>query len=421
MADALHRAHGDLFCDPLLETAFERASKKPMALRGRRPYSVCANRDVGHSRSGRGNQYIRLNTLMASLSKQERYRKLPGRSRPIFAVADAGQQRLWLGPDHILNVRSAWSTESHRQYQLKDIQAITVTGTDRGRNLNFILGIVAAILSATTAYLLVGIPGNAFAATLGVIAGLAAAVCVVYLLSNVLQGKTCVCRLYTAVQTQELRSLGRIRTANRFLDIVKPLIDVVQGPVSEEMLQAQELDSLQASQHAKTKKQSTRQENLYHSEGKVHMALFVLLLFSGLDVLSLMMFSFPERRILDFSILTAAFAVNVVALIKQNKSDLPGPVRGIAWSSLIVLGIMIYGVAIIASIFYLFQELQIQEATSFSLPQGAWFLAITVISGATMILLGVLGIADLLRFRRAHGRLMAAQPTAERPAEETND
>lgn len=358
---------------------------------------------------------------MASIPEHKRYRRLPGRSRRLFTLADAQRQQLWLGPEHMLNVRIAWATESHRRFPFQDIQAITVTGTDRGRNLNYVLGIVTAILGGTAAYLLVGFPGSTAAGTLSVMSGLAAAFCAVYFLVNVALGKTCVCRLYTAVQTEQLKSLGRIRAARRFLNIVTPLIEAVQGPVTEEMLQNRELESPRASEHARTKRRSPSQANLNHSEGNAHVALFTLLLLSGLDVLTLAIFSFPSRRVLDFTLLTLAFVANIVALIKQTKTDLPGPVRGISWTSLIVMGFIIYGIAAVASVFSILQELDLTEAMSFDLPEGMWFLGLTTILGGMIAILGGLGMIDLFRFRRAYRRLMAAQPTAEQAADETDD
>lgn len=421
MADAYYGACRNLFCVAILEAAVERASEEALALRGCRHLGRGANRGVDLSRREYGNGTFRLTLPMASLPEQERYRRLPGRSRRLFTLADAQRQRLWLGREHILNLRIAWATESHRRFQLRDIQAITVTGTERGRNLNYVLGIVTAILGGTAAYLLVAFPGSTGAGTLSVMSGLAAAFCAVYFLVNVALGKTCVCRLYTAVQTEELKSLGRIRSARRFLDIVTPLIEAAQGPVTEEMLQGRELESLEASEHARTNRQSPSQANVNHSEGNVHMALFALLLLSGLDVITLAMFSFPSRRVLDFVLLTLAFVVNIVALIRQSKTDLPGPVRGISWTSMIVMGFIIYSIAGVVSVIAVLQELDLTEALSFEVPEGTWFLVLTTISGATLMILGGLGMMDLFRFRRAYRRLMATQPMAEQPVEETDD
>jgi hypothetical protein len=52
------------------------------------------------------------------------------------------------------------------------------------------------------------------------------------LLINNLLGPSCVCHLRTAVQTEELSSLNRLRRARKLLNRIRPLIAAAQGELS---------------------------------------------------------------------------------------------------------------------------------------------------------------------------------------------
>ena len=54
------------------------------------------------------------------------------------------------------------------------------------------------------------------------------------LISNVILGPTCVCYIRTAVQTERLGSVTRIPAARRLLKRIRPLIEGVQGSLSQQ-------------------------------------------------------------------------------------------------------------------------------------------------------------------------------------------
>src|SRR2546430_6947924 len=56
----------------------------------------------------------------------------------------------------------------------------------------------------------------------------------VLLISNVALGPTCACHIRTAVQTERLSAVTRIRTARRLLRRIRPLIEGVQGSLSQQ-------------------------------------------------------------------------------------------------------------------------------------------------------------------------------------------
>jgi hypothetical protein len=53
-----------------------------------------------------------------------------------------------------------------------------------------------------------------------------------FLVANLLLGPTCVCHLKTAVQTEELPSLRRLRRARKVLARLRPLIVAAQGELT---------------------------------------------------------------------------------------------------------------------------------------------------------------------------------------------
>jgi hypothetical protein len=58
------------------------------------------------------------------------------------------------------------------------------------------------------------------------------------LLLNNLLGPTCTCHLRTAVQTEELPSLSRVRRVRRVLNRIRPLIVAAQGQLTSEEVSA---------------------------------------------------------------------------------------------------------------------------------------------------------------------------------------
>jgi hypothetical protein len=162
-------------------------------------------------------------------AKPKEYRRLPGRGikRQGFLAGSftARRARLWLGQDHLLSVESQWYTEEYRRFYFRDIQAIIIRKTLTGRIINIVLGVLA----------LLNLLG-AFASTDGlrVFWSVIMGVFAFFLLLNTLAGPTSACHLRTAVQTEELASLRRVRRARKVLARVRPLIAEAQGELTPE-------------------------------------------------------------------------------------------------------------------------------------------------------------------------------------------
>ena len=144
------------------------------------------------------------------------YQKLPGRG-----WTWTGPSRVWLSDDHMLLVLGRGFYESYRRFFLNDIQAILVCRTHTGKMWNTIwalgllfFGSIAAVVPDPIAR--------------GILLGLATPFAL-GLVINLILGPTCACHIRTAVQTERVPALSRVRAARRFIARVEPLIITTQG------------------------------------------------------------------------------------------------------------------------------------------------------------------------------------------------
>jgi hypothetical protein len=160
------------------------------------------------------------------MAEKLQYKRLTrGYPRSSFAVAFASRVSLWLGPDHLLQVDNAGYTETYKRFHFQDIQAIIVRKTKRFMVWNVILALPAcACLLAVLPNLNGPNRSEPMAITCGVIAGLF----LFFLLINLALGPTCTCQMQTAVQTEEIPALRRVRKTRKVLNRIYPLITAAQ-------------------------------------------------------------------------------------------------------------------------------------------------------------------------------------------------
>jgi hypothetical protein len=166
------------------------------------------------------------------MAKTEYQRLTRARARSSFAVAFMSRTSLWLGKDHLLFVDSSGYTETYKRFYFRDIQAITMQHTDRGRIWSIVLGMIFMLFLFVTLFTLpkgspAGWSGGELAGEI-VLGGLMA-VLVLFLLINFFLSPTCKTFLRTAVQTEELPSLCRVRQTRKVLGKIRPLIGAAQG------------------------------------------------------------------------------------------------------------------------------------------------------------------------------------------------
>lgn len=141
------------------------------------------------------------------------YRRLPGKHRTL-----GGNSTLWISDDHLLLVKSNRVAEQYRRFYFRDIQAFLIREkrfTPKRNVLDVVLwlGVVWVYLAHAPVTALFG-----------------AAV----LLYKRFSGPYCVCHIQTAVQTEPLPSLYRLRVAEQVLNQIAPLIEAAQAPEVEE-------------------------------------------------------------------------------------------------------------------------------------------------------------------------------------------
>jgi hypothetical protein len=156
---------------------------------------------------------------MARTSSQ--YRRLPGRKSGLLR-----RDTLWLGPDHLLFVRSSRFTEDYRRFYLAEIQAIVLQQRPAGQRKVVDWVAIAFSVLAVAALFATSHPvwGSLLAIVAAVYAWLA------------LRREDCKAWVQTAVGTAELPSLCRIKSATRALAIIDERIRAAQSAMPAEEL-----------------------------------------------------------------------------------------------------------------------------------------------------------------------------------------
>lgn len=154
-----------------------------------------------------------------------KYKRLTrARSRTAFSVAFLSRSSLWLGPDHLLCVDFNGYSETYKRFYFSDIQAIIVRETRRRTIWNVVL-LIPLIFS------IIGALACLSPLNVGAVIGWSTVV-IIFLIPSVInniRGTACTCQLRTAVQTEDLPSLARVRKTHAVLDKIRPLIAAAQG------------------------------------------------------------------------------------------------------------------------------------------------------------------------------------------------
>ncbi len=146
------------------------------------------------------------------------YQKLPGTGHQI-----GGYTRLYRGADHLLQVSSVTFSERYKRFYFRDIQAFIVVRTNEW--------IVITALFLLLALLLTGLAVGVGDSLGSIVLGSFAALLLVIALIVGLRGPSCRCLVRTAVQTEKLPSLNRLRRAEKILAELAPLIIAAQWPM----------------------------------------------------------------------------------------------------------------------------------------------------------------------------------------------
>jgi hypothetical protein len=157
------------------------------------------------------------------------YKRLTWRRRRATKISvSVPRSTLLLGEDHVLKVDSTIFAEDYKRFFFRDIQSITIKTNRRRGFWN------AALVVLLTIILLEGLldsdTWNAWAITMMILATITATL----LLINNMFGTACDVRIQTAVQTDLLAPLSRVKRANHVLERLRPLIIQAQGQLAAE-------------------------------------------------------------------------------------------------------------------------------------------------------------------------------------------
>ena len=163
----------------------------------------------------------------------------PTRQRRRFSFVSSSRSSLWLGKDHLLLVDTEGYTESYKRFYLRDIQAIILRRNSRMLVILIVTGLITALLG----FAALAITDEVGKWIFGTLSGTVA----IPFLINVLYGPACSCKLQTAVQTEDVPSMSRVRRARKVLARIRPLIAEAQGQLSPEEVAARMQGKLELS------------------------------------------------------------------------------------------------------------------------------------------------------------------------------
>src|SRR6266571_2538378 len=161
---------------------------------------------------------------------QQEYQRLTWarRRQSGFIAFSATRSSLWLAKDHLLCIDTTGYTESYKRFYFRDIQAVIIRRTEGWKITALVLGALAGIFALVAA-----LQGELVGRIIfGVLAGLLTLAFIIHLAL----GPSSTCHLRTAVQTEQLPSLNRLRRARHVLNRLRPLIAQAQGQLAPEAI-----------------------------------------------------------------------------------------------------------------------------------------------------------------------------------------
>ena len=337
-------------------------------------------------------------------SNKKSYKKLPGRATGLYR-----RSRLWLGSDHLLAVESNAYQESYQRYYFKDIQALVLRKTVKGKILNGLIGI-PALLAAVKLSTSPVWNDPAWAWYWGIVTG----ILLVLLLGNLFKGATCVCHLRTPISTEQLPSLHRLRTARKVRDRLKPLIEQEQGRLDhEQMLQAVAAQPPHPQPVSGTisaaafSDPTTSEVDNYN--GWAHWLLIpCCLALAGFLILYLYTQGLAMAGV-GLLLSGILLVVNIIALAKQAGGFAPAGLKNVTWSTLVLLFVTM-GLGYFGMFFTLVRNRQFkpmfsQWAIFTSMAQidpmeSAFLSALFILAAICLGALALVGLFSLLGWRR---------------------
>lgn len=152
------------------------------------------------------------------------YRRLPGRTAWLrFGGSSSPACSLWLGPDHLLKIERSTSRETYKRFFYRDIQSIVVEQSSRLNSLAGANVLILFLLLLLIGFLnLMDLGGTVFFSVLALPFAIG-------IIVNLALGSTCEGVLVTAVGTERLSSLCRVKPSVRAVQLISDEVDKAQG------------------------------------------------------------------------------------------------------------------------------------------------------------------------------------------------
>jgi hypothetical protein len=343
--------------------------------------------------------------------KDKKYNKLPGSKKGFLF----GKYTLWQVADHLLHVFSRFGVEDYKRFYFSDIQAIITRKTVAGKVYNIIMGSLS---------LLFLVPFFAFDGPWSIFFLLVSGIMLFIMLINLYRGPTCETRLMTAVQTEKLQSLNRLKKTFEVMDSLRPHIQQAQGSLSRE-----DIIKIPSQPAGRTAPQRSgilavsQLDAVKHEDGRYHMILFMLLLADGVLVTSEFFLLHVVPTVLSSLASLCAGIFAIVALARQHNSDLPGSLRKLTWTTLGFVGAT-FLMGYVAGMVFAFDnpamaynQWEIFKSISNLSPWDSALKMgynILVIGGA--LFLGLPGLVVVRQNQSGGKQRIATMPAASRPA-----
>ena len=255
-------------------------------------------------------------------NEQPAYKRLPGKKKGFII----GHHTLWQGSDHLLQIYSRLGVEDYKRYYFDDIQAIITRKTGSGRIQNIILGAIFGLFCffAVTS-----------AGSWRLLPAIIAAAILLILLINVLRGPTCETVLLTAVQTEKLYPLHRLKTTEPVMNRLRSIIEQRQGRINPVVFEQQPVSTpIRRTERPVGGTDRNGLKAQKNERGRVHLYLFAMLVLDGLIVAAGFMLTHLSLTLLGSAITMLLGIFVVVALVKQHESNLKRSVRTLTWAAL---------------------------------------------------------------------------------------
>jgi hypothetical protein len=344
------------------------------------------------------------------MKKRGEYWRLPGRGRKRggTALIVRTMATLWLGGDHLLCRYGMGYVEELRRFYYRDIQAIAATLTNRRAVWNGIFiacFVLTGVLSAVS-YLQGGGWTIAFFSAW-------ACLFLVFAFINQLKGPTCKCQLRTAVSVEDLPSLKRTKVAERAIALIRVRLERAQGRLTREELEG----------HAHERRPSPSAKAVLHEadgrasdyDGRYHALLFFLLLLGAVIYATDMFYETLLVTLLAGASSASITVATVAALARQRGSAVTEELKGITWSAMafvFVTYLLGYSLLISAAIqnpgSMGQQCVSLKTLSTISPFDNLFFMFSYIFCIVSFLVIGLLGLASMRRFRIERGRSLVA-------------